>query len=279
MTISDALLSIIGAIPESASIPCIRELALPQPQTANTSKYAKFGLVVLEDNSAGFFYRLDDAGYADSVQALEALHKDAVRLIGQSPVEVARKATSKNVHDAAIGIAAINAVTQFVFKQADYIPPAPPPDSVLSSAQTVGLVGYFRPLVERLLAQNKSVVVLELNKALHTEQERLMITGDYKQLGRTEHIICTASTLINRSLDDLLIYADGRAFELIGPTCGCFCDPLFTRGITTAGGSRIVNLERAIARVRESRNWGDSVVKYAINPDNYPGIEALSATL
>ena len=66
--------------------------------------------------------------------------------------------------------------------------------------------------------------------------------------------------------------------ELIGPTAGCYPDPLFSRGIDSVGGSAVVDTERAIECVRAGRPWLESVRKYSLSKETYPGHSALFIT-
>lgn len=284
----------------------VTELVLPATSNNMHSKYAKFGLMILSDSSAGFFYLLPESGEAGMVaslptQPLQSLISD---LRGASISDVARLILEKDNLSRGIGMASINAVSQSVFRQAGFTPPENVDllARVLANDQDlahegrnksstgsltgdhVGMVGYFGPVVNRFKAAGHKLTVLELDESLFTESANFVITGDAERMSECTHIICSASTLINQTLEPLLqsigkpisgSSGHSKFIELVGPTCGCFPDPLFELGIDQVGGSAVSELDATMAKIRNTDPWQDSVRKYTLTKDSYPGTSQL----
>lgn len=307
-SLGQELVNLVTQAVQAHPIPAIRELILPHLETGQSdpvaakSKYAKFGLLVLEDGSAGFFYRLPETGEGGTVASSPTtdINELARSMAGQRPESIAKMLFEKDNLSRGLGMAAINAVSQSVFRGAGFSPdklsstpfsfqrasdknPTNQNSKVdLKSAHLpyhVGMIGYFGPTITQLREQDISLTVLELDETLFTESTLYTVTGDAERLLDCDHIICTASTLINQTLEPLLDLLGGeRHIEVVGPTCGCFADPLFARGVQAIGGSEILNLTLATKRITAMQPWGESVGKYQITPDKYPGLESLLAT-
>ncbi len=318
-SITDDLLAMVELLNQSLPLPAVREVLLPDRMLSVSEQYSKhdkFGLVVLEDGSCGLFYRLlevqaltaaqmqrqmqietqnltraspDNSSVADAETRLNQSHREiATSLSGKSVCELAALLRAGDDFSRGIGLGVINALTQYVYKLANFSPaqipaknPTKTPTNNKAAQNTntnVGMVGYFSRKIESLLNQGLNVVVLELDKTLHTRQPGLLVSGEPATLDVCSTIHCTASTLINQSLDQLLdnLAAD-RHFELVGPSASCFPDPLFARNIDVIGSSFIVNSENLYLQIQQGEAWQSSVEKYSLTQQTYPGFEKLLA--
>lgn len=296
-TLIDELIELTEQIASLSNLPPIQEIilpplpsTLPHFETATHSKYSKFGLLILQDGSAGFFYRLLDTAEWKKNYSDEMTTTILSKLQGSDPTELASSLRSPDPLYRALGMAAINAVSQYVFKKADFNPAAIQNRSsttgrMITQPRTnadsrVGMVGYFSPMVAALQDESIPTTVIELDKSLYQDSESLVVTGDMSQLKHCNPIYCTASTLLNNSLEGILeALPSSTRFELVGPTCGCFADPFFKRGVDSMGSSRVIDTEQAVLNIRTLQPWGESVKKYAMSPENYPGFDALAERL
>ena len=93
---------------------------------------------------------------------------------------------------------------------------------------------------------------------------------------RCAQVLCTASVLINDTLDELLAAcADVQDFQIIGPTGSGLPDALFARGVAGVGGIVFddpVRLREVLAR---GDPWGSAGRKYQVTPEDHPGIARL----
>ncbi len=291
-TLDQHLLSLTAKSVNKLELPPIREVVLPERMLSVSearAKHDKFGVVVLQDGSAGFFYRLLDAK-ADQV---EVYRDKAKSLSNSSLTEAATLLESDDAFHRALALGAINAATHALLRASGFqLPektintaaataPASPQQANSSSHEqsNIGMVGFFRQQVEALRAQGFRVVVLELNPAFHTEQPDLLVSNELTSLDSCERIFCTASTLINNTLERLLAHFSALTspphIEVVGPSAGCFPDVLFNRGATIVGGSVITDTEKTCERIRQGKPWLDAARKFSLSKEEYPGIDNL----
>ncbi len=68
---------------------------------------------------------------------------------------------------------------------------------------------------------------------------------------------------------------DPQVFAIVGPTAGCLPDPLFTRGVDTIGGRRVVDAKGFRDAFCKGEKWGSFASKYVIPRQGYPGVDWL----
>ena len=85
---------------------------MPEP-TPSPNRDSEFGIVVLEDGSAGLYY----AWMGEAQKGMnQRYHVDD--FIGSSPLDMLRLYQGQHEADRSLGMAAINAISQSVFRQA-----------------------------------------------------------------------------------------------------------------------------------------------------------------
>jgi len=85
---------------------------------------------------------------------------------------------------------------------------------------------------------------LKKKEQLVQRYPNLPITLEPKELSTCNKILCTSTTILNNSLDEILAHCPPAAFvSIIGPTAGYFPDPLFARGVDVMGGRVVKNGE------------------------------------
>jgi uncharacterized protein len=268
--LSHHLLALCRDIAAAMPLPTVDHIYLPPPQSA-TEKSRKFGLVVLADSSTGFFFTLlgDDA---ERGRALLAHHPRDV-------LELAAWFDAPDSARRAIGLGAIGAISQALFHKCGFVPPDainPIADLEPSEEDHIGMVGYFPGLVAHLRERHIPLTVLELDPALVRRGERFEVTLDPSRLAHCNKILCTASTLINDTVDDILTYTGGAHYvALIGPSANCVPEPLFERGVSLVGGSAVIDFNRLQQCCESGEDWGSCVRKYCLSRDNYPGTRTL----
>ena len=181
----------------------------------------------------------------------------------------------------ALGLAAINAVTQHVFRRAGYEPDLAA--NSLGSLQLepgdrVGMIGFFPPLVPRVRELGLPLTVVELRAELLKEEPGLSVTLDPKRLAECNKIVSTSTVLLNDTLEEILGYCrHAEELALIGPSASCFPDPLFARGVTTMGGYWVLDPATFMRRAAALEPWGDAGKKSSLRRSAYPGTRALLA--
>lgn len=268
------LLNMIEKLDIELALPPIQRLFIPPMTDSQSSveKFAKFGILILEDGSCGFFYTL----LGNTLGELAALI-EIEKLPGTPVKSVAGWYNDKSPTRRSVGMAAINAISDHVFKQSQIdirVNQAKQPKR--TKPKHMGMVGFFPPLVAKFRESGQKLTIIEQNPDFVEKSGQLEVTLDPHKLKECDQVLCTASTLLNDSLEDILDCCNKNSdVSLIGPTAGCLPDALFTRRISSVGASRVVDLDLLLKRMQNAESWGDSVEKYTINRQNYSGYKAL----
>jgi uncharacterized protein (DUF4213/DUF364 family) len=277
LSIASDLVHIAAAVARRVDLPVVRHIYIPDP-TPQPEMKAAFGLVVLADNSTGFFY----VGLDNTRERLKAAINPR-HFIGSNAMELATWFDSDNDLRKPLGLGAINAISQHLFRLAGYrLEPAANSTGVLACAPTghVGMVGWFPSLVERLRRRGVPLTVIEKKPELVQAAEHFEVTLDPAALGACTTVLCTASTLLNDTLDTILAHCHAADhIAVIGPTAGCLPDPLFARGVDLVGGAVVKDPATLLHRVQHNHPWGDAVEKYSIQKTTYPGVATLLGQL
>jgi uncharacterized protein (DUF4213/DUF364 family) len=261
------LIQLVEAV--ACDIPLIKQVYMPEPKPS-PDKDSEFGIVVLDDDSCGLYY----AWMGEAQTGMNERYADR-DFAGMNPLELMQYFNSEHEADRSLGLAAINAVSQSIFRRANF-----PLDTASNSMgeldirenDHVGMIGFFPSLVRRLREQNIRVTVIEKKLHLVQSDELVNVSLDASELLSCNKILSTASTLLNNSVDEILEYTkSAEVVVVVGPTAGFFPDPLFKRGVSAVGGSMIVDVELAISRLSSEQGLGDAARKYLIKKTNYPG--------
>lgn len=260
---------LIKRVDDALRFPPIARVLLPTAEAAGDIK-DNFGFVVLSDGSTGPFYScLGDTH--------EGLRQNTHHFIGESPSEIACGLDGVDLPRSALALGAFNALSQCLMKRAGFDPTTcDKPDDGDRPEDRVGMVGFFRPLIERYLARGTRVTVIEQQPQRVPPELGLELYTTPQALARCDTVLCTASTLINNSIESIVEAAGNpRKIHLIGPSASGLPDLLFDLGIRSTGGiiiDRPRDLERAIT---QGDSWGDCGRKYQLTRECYPGLDSL----
>jgi uncharacterized protein (DUF4213/DUF364 family) len=273
LTVARELISLLERFATRSALPRIRALHLPPPSAAGT-KSGEFCAVELEDGSIGLSYVL----LGDTLASLAA-DKGSAALGGADSLAVARRYQHEAGARRTVGFAAVNALTRCLFERAGFIPDSAADSIGLLDPQPdehIGMIGFFGPLVPRIVAAGAKLTVVELNPALAGEGAGYRVTLDPTGLASCGKVLSTSTVLLNDTLDDVLAYCrSAQYFAMVGPGAGCLPDPLFARGVTLLGGNWICDREGFLDALKHGRSWGEYARKFALLRDHYPGAAAL----
>jgi uncharacterized protein (DUF4213/DUF364 family) len=253
--------------------PAVSGLYLPAPVADETFR-DEFGFVLLADGSVGPFY----VSMGDLLRKLWQRHpqpaqlrSDATTLLqGFADGDIARRA---------LALGTYNALSVALFYRVGFVPPERAGNAGsndVPAGSSVGMVGYFRPLVDRLTAQGCNVRVLELCPERVEDREGVSCCSDPSELTGCDRVLCTASALINDSLEGLLAVLPRRVrIELVGPSGSGVPDPLFARGVSAVGGSLFGSQAKLIQHLARGEPWGGVAHKYQLDAVSYPGLPRL----
>ncbi len=117
MTIASDYLQLMQTIGEKLQIPPVREIHIA-PFNPEPIKNSKFGALVLGDGTVGLTY----TGLDDDLLVLQDRSKYE-SLINESPVQIASLYTLEAGWQKVLGMAAINAISQYLFNLIGYAMP------------------------------------------------------------------------------------------------------------------------------------------------------------
>jgi len=272
-SIAEELLAIVAEVDHRLSLPRVKQVWLP-PTRDQPEKSAEFGAIILEDGTVGVSYVLLGT-------TLEQLQQSGApeQAIGRDPAELAQGFSDADPATKSLGLAAINAISQHVIRVSGFAVDTetnsiasfdPQPDD------RMGMVGFFPPLVARLVADDVDLTVVELKAELVRQESRFRVTLDPTALQDCNKILCTSTMILNDSVDAVLAHCrHAEQVAVIGPGAGFLPDPLFARGVRTVGGHQVCDTEAFLARCEAEQKWGDTSRKYCFHRPSYPGYRAL----
>ncbi|WP_410508495.1 DUF364 domain-containing protein [Methanosarcina hadiensis] len=168
----------------------------------------------------------------------------AVSLKGKTADGLLEFALSENPLEAAVGIATANALSHMLSDLEPKNFPVSNTDvlELIKPEDRVAMVGYFGPLVPKILKITGKLTVLEKREIEDPETITLPSEKAKDILPASDVIILSASTLANRTFDELLSFRRAaREVVLLGPTTPLYPAPFFERGITAIMGTRIID--------------------------------------
>ena len=271
MSIVEQQKRLVAEVASAISPPPVVSVLLP-PLPAPAGRRDEFGFLLLEDGSVGPFYLC----LGDTAALLQGrLSQTSPR--GQDPTRLALRLGSPDLADSALALGACNAIGQHLMRRAGFDPAAGGKGAAPAmTARHIGMVGYFPPLAERLLAQGRELTVIEQQPERVPPHPGIRLFTTPEALAACDHVLCTASTLINDTLDGILASCGpGSRVELIGPSASGLPDPLFAGGVTGAGGIVIDDPSLLRSALAAGEKWSRAGRKYHLAADAWPGVQAL----
>ena len=276
MTIIADYLAIADRIAAHIEITVIGQTYFPVLQE-DVDKPSAFGVIVLADDSTGLTYlNLDDSLKSEDRKCLSDLK-------GRSPLELAHEFAEGGGWRSTVAWGALNAIGQSFLRRIDY-PFDFAVDSLgslnLESGDRIGMVGYFPPLVKQVRELAIPLTVVEMKEEFVQSGQNFNVTLDPAQLRHCNKVLCTSTTVINDTIDEILQHCkNAEQIAVIGPTAGFLPDPLFSRQVDIVGCTVVQNSEVFIRRCQKNEHWGETTRKYCINRKDYPGFDRLLQSL
>ena len=270
MPVKSDLTGLVEQISTMVDLPVVARIYIPEPRP-HENEHTEFGVVVLADNSAGLYY----AWLGDSQKGMNRRYQ-AEDYLGRSPLLLAQLFNSNDEADCSLGLAAINAITQSVFRRVNIVPQTAANSLgclAIEEGDHVGMVGYFPSLVRKLEQQDVHLTIIEKKAHFLEMQGFFQVSDDPGQLAQCNKVLCTASTLLNNSIDEVLDCCNNaEKIAVIGPTASFFPDPLFQRNVDVVGGTLINDADLAIINLHKGAGLAESGSKYVLEKEKYRGI-------
>ena len=272
MSISAETLSLARRLCAELAVPEITGLHLPDLCTDDEFR-DEFGIMFLSDGSAAPFY----VSLPGTLACLHERfpHPQQMRLSLQQCLE---GLAGTSLPERALAIGAWNALSQHLIRRSGYACPArgSAGGSQPQPGEQIGMVGYFCPIIDRLVEQGVEVLVVEQQPGRVPQRPQVQLSQDLASLAQCRLVYCTASTLINDSLEQVLDNCtNAEAVDLIGPTGSGLPDVLFAHGVHAVGGVSFDDATALREVLLRRESWGAVGNKYELTAANYPGFEAL----
>ncbi|ASJ11202.1 hypothetical protein A3L12_07790 [Thermococcus sp. P6] len=159
------------------------------------------------------------------------------------------RADSINVIERTLGMAAINALSQYYLDLSG----APDKDVVEllgENPKVVAVIGNMPPVVSGLRRRGFEVLVFERNPKLW-DRDTLSDALEYDLLPEADAVVVSGSAVINGSIDMILERSKkARALILTGPTAQLHPDFLRGSGVTHLASMSVTNVERALLKLK-----------------------------
>lgn len=217
--------------------------------------------VMLENNYVGLCYTpKEDIGHPTG--------KPRPSFRGAGALETAQLANSLNMIERAVGIATLNALSQYLMELEGYERQfgVDASDALeLHKQDHVAVVGYTKPLVEKLEAKVRELHILERNPQMRGDA--LPDTLAEIIVPKADVVIISGASVVNGTLDRLLeLSKRARLTAVVGPTASMLPEPLFQRGANVvagvqAKGSKVLD---AVSEAKTFRDFKTLVKKYVI---------------
>ena len=223
-----------------------------------------FSVITLRNGAIGISYNLF---HRDSLEMERYLSWDENSIIGKEAQVVMEQFLSDDDLEKTVGLAVINALSQEYMRKhpeayhLDFkndIMDLMKPDK----STRVGLVGYFYPMIDKLMNRVGEVIVVEKSEALLAGTYPFTMTDDPAELERCDRVMITATTVLNDTLAGLLPHCRNAGFVgVMGPSAGFLPDVLFDLGVHAVGSTYIDDAELFLKRFAGGIKWGDSTRK------------------
>ena len=186
---------------------------------------------------------------------------EAGSLEGKPLSEILRYSLDRNVLKSAIGVAAMNALSQIVIESEDGAN-----DQIIKRAdgfdlleiqphETVSLIGAFGPYIRRLKIMGNPFFIIEKSPQTLRADEMKYFKAESEMrsaMGQSSVIIITGTAIVNHTIDTILSsVGDGKRTAIIGPTASMIPDAFFKRGVHVMAGVRILDPDRMIKILKE----------------------------
>jgi hypothetical protein len=188
--------------------------------------------VISKRMGLAYVFRDELGGYCKVTEMAGEFPKDVESLI--------RLATSTNALDSAVGIATINSLIEpHNTVKGDVI------DLLeVRSEDRVGMVGFFRPFVDRLRSMARELYIFERGRF-----DSPFVYPDWAAellLPKVDIAIITGTSIINKTLDHLLeLASNARTMAVVGPSTPLIPGPFRKRGVKLLSGMVVKDFEKA----------------------------------
>jgi hypothetical protein len=218
--------------------------------------------VALEDGRCGLAYTLHEKEYESCTVIAEA-----GTLAGRKASELIAWIRQPDQTACAIGLATANALICLPegAAESDILDLLP-----IGSENTVGMIGYFGPLVGPIRKRARILHIFERKPIPDLGVLPDSAAGDL--LPECQVVVLSATTLLNHTIDGLLDHCTAaREIAILGPSTPFLPGVLIKRGVTILSGVQVVDAPQVLRVVSEAggtRKFGSAVRKLTLRVSN-----------
>ncbi len=197
-----------------------------------------YTIVELDNGICGLSYSFVKELNAKTCTALDY----AGSLIGKKAHYLLEKIFSYNLLDSTLALATANAILNREENSVDY-------DIInrIDSTKSVVMVGYFSPLISIIEKKAKNFVICERNPRGNS----LPDYAEYFELKKCDIAIVSATTLINKTIDNILDISEAEIFAILGPSCPMDREIFSNTKVTHLCGSFVTDTQKAKTIISE----------------------------
>lgn len=175
----------------------------------------------------------------------------AGNLEGKPASEIVNYSLDPNVLKSAIGVATLNALSQWIVesgneREYEVVKDKDGFDLLnIQPYETVSLVGAFTPYIKRLKAMGNPFFIIEKNRQTLRPDEMKYFKPESEMktaIEKSQVVMITGTAIVNHTIDAVLSWiSNGKRAGIIGPTASMIPDAFFKKGIDVMAGVRILN--------------------------------------
>lgn len=222
----------------------------------------KINEIAVEDIRVGLFYtgvKLSTGDGGVAYTPIEELDEccsieDAGEISGKTVLQIIEDEYYQNIIGQAIVTATLNALSQIVFKNnpEKYKYSKIDVTDLILKNDNVVIIGYFKPLIPKIMRKTCKIKVLEKKKIVESEVEIYPEKKADEIIPEADVLIISGSTIVNQTINKILnIQNNAREKILLGPTASMIPQPWFELGITAVMGVKITDTDEMLKIISE----------------------------
>jgi uncharacterized protein (DUF4213/DUF364 family) len=247
------------------------------PETKEVLIGKKFMAVLLEGYLGTGYAPRKDTPTCNVFNGAGTLHE-------KTAIELAEFASSDDSFERAVGVAALNALSQYIidenkekynfYSNLDILKLLP-----LNPGSKVGMVGVIGPFVQYLTKNSREFVIVDDNPAIPEGKtpQGYIISRNIESIGDADIVLMTGSTIIEHSLEGPINVVKNATFKVvIGPTASWIPDMAFDLGLNAACGMRFKEPLKAFRTIMQgggTRYFAKYADKYTLTKEKLPNIK------
>lgn len=179
----------------------------------------------------------------------------AGQIADKPALKILNFALSPRILESVVGVATANALSQMAFqaKPERYVSSDVDVLDLIKPRDRVSMVGYFGPLVPKILRKTRDIYVLERRSIIDDRVKIISSAEASLVLPSSDVILISGSTLVNKTVNQIMrLKGSAREVVLLGPTASVVPQPFFEKGVTVVMGVKITDVKKMLRVISEA---------------------------